>query len=66
MKNLKKLSLNELKSIKGGFTCSYNGTVLGEASTTQECMGMVNKHILDTTPKDDTPSGPQKPGFGLG
>ncbi len=56
MKNLKKLSKNELKSIKGSMRaadieCCYNGMHIGYSSSAEGCIAMVNKYILDNTPK---------------
>ncbi|WP_409017691.1 bacteriocin-like protein [Chryseobacterium sp. 2987] len=59
MKNLKKLTRENMKSVQGGFACYCNGTYKGEYSSVIAC---VNDCGVSTGPTKPTePTEPTKP-----
>ncbi|MDV7696765.1 hypothetical protein N6B72_07530 [Chryseobacterium soli] len=50
MKNLKKLTRENMKSVQGGFACYCNGKYMGEYSSVTACAGACGVSTEPTTP----------------
>jgi hypothetical protein len=59
MKNLKKLTRENMKSVQGGFACYCNGTYKGEYSSVSACAGACGVNTEPTKPT--TPTTPTTP-----